>query len=750
LQVTLEAAALEALLASGQVLFTHDTLWSQLEELVETRAPDRRLPREEIARLARAHAGDEPASHGTWVYYPWSRRLVHVLPECEYEELRTSRNRNKITRGEQTRLAKLRVGIVGLSVGQSTAVTLALEGVGGVFRLADFDTLTLSNMNRLRAGVHEIGVLKAVLVAREILEINPYARVEVFGRGIADDTLVEFFSDSEPLDLLFEECDDLKMKFRLRQEARTRGVPVLMETSDRGMLDIERFDREPARPLFHSLVAELDPERLAGMTTFEKVPVVLDILGAKTMSRRMAASLVDIDATLKTWPQLASAVALGGAINADAARRIALGKLTRSGRFFVDPETLVSNEAAVEPALGATARIRDAPAAAAPSSRSVIPLGPEEPISGPTLERLVTLAALAPSGGNCQPWRFSYGRGVLCCWHDESRSRSFLDFEHRATYVAFGALAENLRLSAASLGVGLSLSAFPDPWVPALLCKATLGGEPGALTPEDAGLARQVELRVTNRRIEKRVPLPPENARALEDIAARSGARLRLVTCPDRLAALGEVLGMADRLRLMSRTMHGEMMREVRWSTAEAANTRDGLDVATMELTPAERAAMRLVSDWSVMAAVREVGGGHGLAAAARKQVAGASALGLLTVRAEAGDVADAGAKRRAYFEGGMAIQRVWLLATKLGLAFHPMSALPYLFARLEDGGGAGFDDQEKRELSDLRGRYQEVLELSGPLVEVMLFRLTIASAPTARSLRRTVGEILSIETASM
>src|SRR5262249_23379014 len=134
--------------------------------------------------------------------------------------LRTSRNRNKITRDEQTRLAGLTLGIAGLSVGQSTAITLALEGIGGRFRLADFDTLSLSNMNRLRAGVHQIGVKKTSIVAQAIFEINPYARIEIFDQGITDETLPPFFGDGgTPLDLLFEECDDLRMKFKLREEA---------------------------------------------------------------------------------------------------------------------------------------------------------------------------------------------------------------------------------------------------------------------------------------------------------------------------------------------------------------------------------------------------------------------------------------------------------------------------------------------------------------------------------------------------
>ena len=46
--------------------------------------------------------------------------------------------------------------------------------------------------------------------------------------------------------------------------------------------------------------------------TFLRDPVVMRILGGGSISPRMAASLVDVESTLKTWPQLASGVALGG------------------------------------------------------------------------------------------------------------------------------------------------------------------------------------------------------------------------------------------------------------------------------------------------------------------------------------------------------------------------------------------------------------------------------------------------------
>ncbi|MGH7436021.1 MAG: Rv1355c family protein, partial [Polyangiaceae bacterium] len=405
-----------------------DTIEAQLGELIRCRRPGPGLTAADVDAEAKRILGPNPERYGCWVYYPWSRRLVHVLPEGEHSELRTSRNRNKITRAEQQALARIKLGIVGLSVGQATALTLALEGIGGEMRLADYDRLSLSNMNRLRAGIHEIGVNKAVITARAIYEVNPYAKIALFTDGITDANIDGFM---DGLDLLFEECDDLAMKIRLREAARARRIAVLMETSDRGMLDVERFDLEPDRPLLHGLVGNVDASSLRGLTTAEKVPFVLAIIGE--ISPRGAASLVDIDSTLETWPQLASAVSLGSAINADTARRIALGTFRESGRFYVDLEQIVLRS---EPTVAAAAagERREGPPSPTVRRAAAAPVPAE-------VATIVRWASLAPSGGNCQPWRFCYREGddrTLECWHVPERSASMLDYDHRAAHVALG------------------------------------------------------------------------------------------------------------------------------------------------------------------------------------------------------------------------------------------------------------------------------------------------------------------------
>jgi tRNA A37 threonylcarbamoyladenosine dehydratase/nitroreductase len=723
-------------------LTVHDALGDQLAELVETREPAADLGPDALRGRIAAHLRGVPsAEYGTWFLFPWSRRVVHVLPEAEFRELRASRNRNKISSDEQERLRALRIGVVGLSVGSASAVALAMEQVGGELCLADFDRLSLSNLNRLRAGVHELGVSKAVLTARAIAELDPYVRIRPFLEGITDANLDAFLRPGgRPLDLLVEECDDLWLKVRIREAARALRIPVVMETSDRGLLDVERFDLEPDRPIFHGLLGGVDAEQLRGLGTHDKVPVVLRILGERTVSPRLAASLVEVRSTIKTWPQLASAVSLGAAVVTDTARRIALGQLTSSGRFYVDLDELVRDgagavevgpaDAALAPAPVEEARAAHAAPALAPTVLRRAAPGVEE------IRALVRFASLAPSGGNCQPWRFAWDGRRLRLLHDAARSRSFLDYRELASWLAFGAAVENVALAAAGMGLGVGVDLAPGD--PGVVCDLRFAPARSAAPGRAAALAAAVPERVTNRKLAPRAALAPGAREALARAAAEvPGAALHLVEDAERLAEVGEVLGRGDRLRFLSRTMHREMMHELRWTADEVRGTRDGLDVTTLELSAADLAGLRVMSSWAAMDLVGRLGGGRALEKPGRKAIAAASAVGLVTVP---------GRTREAYFAGGRAMQRVWLEATALGLAFQPMAPLTYLFARLELGQGEGLSTAEATALGELRERFAAVFPGAAGLGEPMLFRVAHAPPPTARSLRRPVEEVLEVE----
>lgn len=126
--------AFEKLIAED-LIFLHDELYDQLKELIKSRNPTRNFTSADYPELIGQHlSGSSADSYGVWVFYPWSRRVVHMLDEVEFIELRTAANKNKITTEERDLLVTKKVGVIGLSVGQSVSLTLALERGCGELR----------------------------------------------------------------------------------------------------------------------------------------------------------------------------------------------------------------------------------------------------------------------------------------------------------------------------------------------------------------------------------------------------------------------------------------------------------------------------------------------------------------------------------------------------------------------------------------------------------------------------------------
>ncbi|GHE33244.1 Rv1355c family protein [Sphingobacterium griseoflavum] len=333
---------LHALLTKKLNITVFDSIESQIKDLIKVLHPAQNPDDRELADYMVQHLnGKSVADYGVWVYYPWSNRLVHTLDEEEFVRVRTNRNREKITQEEQDVLAAKVVGIVGLSVGQSIALTMAMERACGTLRLADYDHVDLSNLNRIRTGIHNLDIPKTVIAAREIAEIDPFLRVELFHTGLTTDNMDDFFAGSGKLDVLVEVCDGLEVKLKSRVEARRQRIPVVMETNDRGMVDIERFDTEPNRPILHGLIAEESIDNVAALTGQERLSLISQLVDAEQLSPRMKQSFAEVGKSLRSWPQLASSVVLGGGITTEIVRRILLGEKLDSGRRYFDVDMIL-------------------------------------------------------------------------------------------------------------------------------------------------------------------------------------------------------------------------------------------------------------------------------------------------------------------------------------------------------------------------------------------------------------------------
>ncbi|RYX84404.1 Rv1355c family protein, partial [bacterium] len=333
------------LIKEGKVNFIHDEIYGQLQELIKINNPSKKLTNEEYKFLIEEHINcNKIDDYGLWVYYPWIKKLVHILDEAEFVKVRTNRNQYKITEDEQELLKTKKIGIVGLSVGQSIALTMAMERTCGELRIADFDIVELSNINRLRTSSFNLGLNKTIIAAREIAEIDPFLKVKIFNEGLHSNNMNDFFLNGGKLDLFVEVCDGLDIKIESRFKAKELNIPVIMDTNDRGMLDVERFDLERDRPILHGLAEGLNPTNIKDLSNEDKIPYILKMIGADTISTRLKASMMEVEQSINTWPQLASSVVLGGALTTDVSRRILLDQYHESGRYYLDMEELVKDQ----------------------------------------------------------------------------------------------------------------------------------------------------------------------------------------------------------------------------------------------------------------------------------------------------------------------------------------------------------------------------------------------------------------------
>lgn len=324
----------------NQQVEVFDTITAQIKELIKLKNPSQKLTESDYLKEINNYLNGKHSDFiGNWCYYAWSKKLVHLLPEDDFVTVRTNRNQLKITPQEQALLRNKTIGIIGLSVGQSVALTLVMERTCGKIKLADFDELDLSNLNRLRSGVHNIGIKKTLIAAREIAEIDPYISVEIFSDGVTDENIDAFFKN---LDLLVEVCDGLDMKVKARVKAKDMRIPVLMDTNDRGMIDIERFDLEPDREILHGLITANDIEEMKDHTPEKRLAFVSRIISLENTSDKLKKSMAEINKSIVSWPQLASSVVLGGAATTDISRRILLNQHQKSGRYYIDFDQIIN------------------------------------------------------------------------------------------------------------------------------------------------------------------------------------------------------------------------------------------------------------------------------------------------------------------------------------------------------------------------------------------------------------------------
>lgn len=313
-----------------------DAFDGELKELFKVRYPKFKNDKEKLYGFLKK----TKKIKGVYVYFPWSNSAVHSLKEKLFFEIRTARNKNLITKEEQKKYYNAKIGIAGMSIGSNILWPLLVSGGGKFLRIADPDTIELTNLNRLFYPISEIGENKALAASKKAYELNPFIKIDPWTNGVELNNIEKFISKSPKLDILIDELDDLEIKIQLRIWARKYKVPVLMATNlgEKIIIDIERFDIEPKREIFHGLLGKFNIEEFKNLAPHSPkwIEATRKILNKELFSEDIMASLKEVGKTLAGVPQLGITSSVSSSVTALVVAKITSGKKIKSGRYIID------------------------------------------------------------------------------------------------------------------------------------------------------------------------------------------------------------------------------------------------------------------------------------------------------------------------------------------------------------------------------------------------------------------------------
>ena len=573
------------------------------------------------------------------------------------------RNIGWLTDWEQQTLRTKRVAIPGMGgVGGFYLLTLARLGIGS-FAIADFDRFEPANFNRqIGATIASLGRPKALVLEEMARDINPDVLISRFDNGVDESNIDAFLRGA---DVFVDGFDFFVLDIRRKVFARCRelgipavtaapvgmGVGLLVFTKDSmSFEDYFRFEGQPElRQYVHFLLGVapgglhrsylVDPSRL----DFGNRKAPSTVIGCELCASASSAAVVKL--LLKRGPILAAPyhhhydTYLGKAV----VTKLPQGNASTSQRIKADQV-----QRAFEAMLS-----RPQPQPAYPAS---------------ALEEILDFARWAPSGDNAQPWRFEVlgPDGLAVHIGDESGKNVYEYRGGEPTLISAGVLLETLRLSATRFqrrmawrydgrgehGHRLLVHFIPDE----------------AVTPDP--LSSYIAQRSVNRWPYRKRPLGPAEKSALEQ-ALSPDLRITWYESDKARWAIARLNAMASDIRLRIPEAYGVHQRIIDWtrnlSPTGIPARAIGLDAMTLRIM---RWAMR---DWANAKTLNRIAG-TAAAVLQMDYLPGMSSAGYFTLSL-ANDVAPGEARIEALLDAGQSVQRIWLTATKLGLAMQPCLA---------------------------------------------------------------------------
>jgi len=338
-------------------------------------------------------------------------------------------------------------------------------------------------------------------------------------------------------------------------------------------------------------------------------------------------------------------------------------------------------------------------------------------------EKIIQAGALAPSGENCQPWKFLVRNNQIFVFNLPERDLSVYNYKQRGALVAHGALIENMVTAASAMGYLARIDLLPDKNDSNCVSTITLNrGE-----PERDTLYPFIHSRTTNRKPYKTRPLTSQHKKELENTQEEvSGGKVILVDVPEQIELLANASSINERVMFENPQLYNFFYSHITWTKEEDEKKKIGFYVKTLEMPFPAQKGLRFFSSWKLLNLINKVGFSKAVANQNAKNYASCAAMGIVWVPSNTD---------RDFIISGRIMERIWLKVTKMGLSLQPLTGVLFLMQRIFDGETSNFLPYQ---VALIQKAYADIGSSFGVKkgTIAMMFRIGDGGSPTARASR--------------
>lgn len=591
-----------------------------------------------------------------------------------------------LSRAELSSLSHKRVAIPGLGGVGGNHLICHIQSGFTKFNLADFDQFEVANTNRqYGAKVRNIKKNKLDAMVEEAFKINQNLDIVSFPNGITENNIDQFLNS---VDIIIDSLDAFVIDLRilLYQKAKEKGIPIVA-----------------AAPLgFGTSVICFSPNK--GLSFEEYYGIHKDLPSKEKFIRFIAGAApkalhskyVDFDSIqphLKKVPSLGAGCITASAVACTLSTKILLnhpGVDYAPAYLAIDPYLQTMKKGRI---LGGfknpihkikvyfLGKVFDTISL----EKELTPTPPEikwegENVPYEVIEYIVKAGIQAPSGDNTQPWKFKVDGNLINLQINTEADRSFFNVRQKASILACGAVIENIKIAASVFGlkcdIQLNENIREDSNTVALirLIKSQINRD---------ALFHSIWERCTNRKQYSKKKIEPFVFEELQKITNEyPGLAIHIIDDRIKLRALKSALVKIGIARQENQLIHEFLFSHIRNSFEEALKVKTGFAINNLEAGNIGNLILRYTKNWKVMNFLNNFGFSKVLSKKIESGIENCGACILITVPDHS---------NQNFVKGGMALQRIWLKLTEMGVAAQPMTTANFFHLRRNIEGLSSF-----------------------------------------------------------